>query len=38
VLPLCSQTNSTEIEAVLEEKESQEEPIGLKIEKNAKWF
>jgi hypothetical protein len=33
VLPLCSQTNSTEIEAVLEEKESQEEPIGLKIDK-----
>jgi hypothetical protein len=29
--PLCTQTNSTEIEAALDEKESQDELIGLKI-------
>ncbi len=31
--PLSTQTNSTEIESALDEKESQEEPIGLKNKK-----
>jgi hypothetical protein len=33
VQPLCSQTNSTEIESALDEKDFQVEPIGLKTKK-----